>query len=102
MTNTGARPCRELVQAYFRDPVAQVTRPLVELLDWSAVDLGPGAAAEVTFEITPSLFAYTGADLAERIDSGEIVLLTGPDAATLQAVSLTITRSSTTTSEAHP
>ena len=30
-TNTGDRACREVVQAYFRDPVAQVTRPLVEL-----------------------------------------------------------------------
>ena len=42
VTNTGDRPCREVVQAYFRDPVAQVTRPLVELLDWSVVDLEPG------------------------------------------------------------
>ena len=93
VTNTGGRPCRELVQAYFRDPVAQVTRPLVELFDWAAVDLDPGATGEATFEVSSSLFAYTGPDLTERLDSGEIVLLTGPDAATLQPVSLTVTRS---------
>ena len=102
VTNTGDRPCRELVQAYFRDPVAQVTRPLVELLDWVRVGLEPGATGEATFEVTPSLFAYTGPDLTERIDSGEIVLLTGPDAATLQAVSLTVTLGATDRAEAHP
>ena len=103
VTNTGTRPCRELVQAYFRDPVAEVTRPLVELLDWTALDVEPGATAEATFEVTPALFAYTGADLTERIDDGEIVLFTGPDSARLQPVSLTITLgSTTTTSEAHP
>lgn len=102
VTNTGDRPCRELVQAYFRDPVAQVTRPLVELFDWAAVDLEPGATGEATFEVAPSLFAYTGPDLTERIDSGEIVLLTGPDAATLQPVSLTVTLGATDRAEARP
>ena len=45
VTNTGGRPCREVVQLYFRDPVAQVTRPLVELTDWALVDLEPGQPA---------------------------------------------------------
>ena len=48
VTNTGERPCREVVQLYFRDPVAEVTRPLVELTDWALVDLEPGQAREVT------------------------------------------------------
>jgi beta-glucosidase len=91
VTNTGDRACRELVQAYFRDPVADVTRPLVELLDWRAVDLAPGETAEVTFVVAPKQFAYTGVDLTERVDDGEIVLMTGPDAATLRSVSVTVT-----------
>ena len=78
------------MQAYFRDPVAQVTRPLVELFDWAVVDLEPGASAEVSFEVTPRTFAYTGPELTERVDDGEIVLLTGPDAARLQQVSITL------------
>src|SRR4051794_33062581 len=90
ITNTGERPCREVVQLYFRDPVAQVTRPLVELTDWKLVDLGPGQAREVTFDVTAEQTAYAGRDLTTRVDEGEIALLTGPDAARLQPVSITV------------
>ncbi len=92
VTNTGERPCREVVQLYFRDPVAQVTRPLVELTDWALVDLEPGQAREVTFDVRADQAAYAGRDLTTRVDEGEIVLLTGPDAAHLQPVSVTVTK----------
>ncbi|TQM65142.1 glycoside hydrolase family 3 N-terminal domain-containing protein [Humibacillus xanthopallidus] len=94
VTNTGDRPCREVVQLYLRDPVAEVTRPLVELTDWSLVDLEPGQAREVTFDVRAEQAAYAGRDLTTRVDEGEIVLLTGPDAAHLGAVSVTVRRSS--------
>ncbi|GAA2740436.1 glycoside hydrolase family 3 N-terminal domain-containing protein [Terrabacter aerolatus] len=90
VTNTGERPCREVVQLYFRDPVAEVTRPLVELTDWALVDLEPGQAREVTFDVQAGQTAYAGRDLTTRVDEGEIVLLTGPDAARLQSVSITV------------
>lgn len=92
VTNTGERPCREVVQLYFRDPVAQVTRPLVELMDWALVDLEPGQAREVTFDVEAQQTAYAGRDLTTRVDEGEIVLMTGPDAARLQPVSVTLTK----------
>lgn len=91
VTNTGNRPCREVVQLYVHDPVAEVTRPEVELLGWHAVELAPGAAADVELVVAANDLAYTGRDLAERVDPGEVVLLTGPDAATLRAVSLHLT-----------
>ncbi|WP_330475548.1 glycoside hydrolase family 3 N-terminal domain-containing protein [Terrabacter sp. C0L_2] len=90
VTNTGDRPCREVVQLYFRDPVAEVTRPLVELTDWALVDLEPGQAREVTFDVDAEQTAYAGRDLTTRVDEGEIVLLTGPDAARLQSVSIQV------------
>ena len=90
ITNSGNRPCRENVQLYFRDPVAEVTRPLVELADWSLVDLAPGETREVTFEVRAQQFAYAGRDQSSRVDDGEIVLLTGPDSATLQPVAVTV------------
>ena len=37
-------------------PSPQVTRPLVELTDWALVDLEPGQAREVTFEVTAEQF----------------------------------------------
>ncbi len=92
VTNTGERPCRETVQLYFRDPVAEVTRPLVELMDWALVDLAPGEAREVTFDVRAEQAAYVGRDLTTRVDEGEIVLLTGPDSARLQPVSVTVTK----------
>ncbi|GAA2495985.1 glycoside hydrolase family 3 N-terminal domain-containing protein [Terrabacter carboxydivorans] len=90
VTNAGDRPCREVVQLYFRDPVAEVTRPLVELTDWALVDLEPGQAREVTFDVDAEQTAYAGRDLTTRVDEGEIVLLTGPDSARLQSVSITV------------
>ncbi|MEW1952048.1 glycoside hydrolase family 3 N-terminal domain-containing protein [Terrabacter sp. NPDC080008] len=92
VANIGDRPCREVVQLYFRDPVAQVTRPLVELMDWALVDLVPGEAREVTFDVRAEHTAYAGRDLTTRVDDGEIVLLTGPDSARLQPVSVTVTK----------
>jgi beta-glucosidase len=73
-------------QLYVRDPVAQVTRALVELTDWALVDLQPGQSERVTFELHAHQFAYAGRDLTARVDEGEIVLLTGPDSARLQSV----------------
>ncbi|WP_392543817.1 glycoside hydrolase family 3 N-terminal domain-containing protein [Oryzobacter telluris] len=91
VTNTGERPCREVVQVYAHDPVADVTRPEVELVAWRSVAIAPGASEDVEFALTATDFAYTGRDLTERVDAGEVVLLTGPDAATLRPVSLHLT-----------
>ena len=94
VTNTGGRAAREVVQIYFRDPVAEVTRPLVELIDWALVDLAPGESREVTFDVRAVQFAYAGRDLTTRVDEGEIVLLTGPDSARLQSVTITTKKDS--------
>jgi len=90
VTNTGARRCRETVQLYVSDPVAEVTRPLVELTDWRLVDLAPGESREVAFDVSAEQFAYAGRDHTFRVDDGEVVLSTGPDSARLQPVSLTV------------
>lgn len=91
VTNTGERPCREVVQLYAHDPVADVTRPEVELVAWRAVDLAAGESVEVELPVAAADFAYFGRDLTERVDAGDIVLLAGPDAATLRPVTLTLT-----------
>jgi beta-glucosidase len=89
VSNTGSRPCREVVQLYAHDPVADVTRPEVELVTWQAVDLAPGERRVVELAVSSGDFAYAGRDLTERVDTGEVVLLAGPDAATLRPVTLT-------------
>jgi beta-glucosidase len=63
VTNSGTRPGREVVQLYVRDRVAEVTRPIVELADWSAVELEPGQSKRVEFEVEASMFGYFGQDM---------------------------------------
>ena len=70
VTNTGERRCRETVQLYVSDPVAEVTRPLVELTDWRLVDLAPGESREVAFDVSAEQFAYAGRDHTFRVDDG--------------------------------
>ena len=50
------------MQLYFRDPVAEVTRPLTELLDWEALVLLPGEKGVARFAVTAEQFAYFGRD----------------------------------------
>jgi beta-glucosidase len=91
VTNTGDRAGREVVQLSFRDPVAQVTRPLTELVDWVALDLEPGEKGTATFTVRADQLAYYGRDNVLRIDAGEIVLSAGPDALHGSTLSLTVT-----------
>ncbi|TQJ52299.1 beta-glucosidase [Phycicoccus sp. SLBN-51] len=90
VTNIGDRAAREVVQLYFRDPVAEVTRPLVELTDWAVLDLDPGETGTAEFTVTAEQFAYFGRDNTARVDAGEIVLQVGPDALTGKRTTLTI------------
>ena len=90
VTNSGDRPAREVVQLYFRDPVAEVTRPLTELLDWEALVLLPGEKGVARFAVTAEQFAYFGRDNTARTDLGEIVLRVGPDALRGGTVSLRV------------
>ena len=94
VTNTGDRAGREVVQLSFRDPVAQVTRPLTELVDWVELDLAPGETGTATFTVHAEQFGYYGRDNARRVDPGEIALSAGPDA--LHGSELSITVLSTT------
>jgi beta-glucosidase len=81
VTNTGARAGREVVQLYVRDHVAAVTRPLVELADWRTVDIEPGETTTVTFRVTPEMFGYYDREMAWRVDTGEVDVIVGPNAA---------------------
>ena len=90
VTNTGDRPCREVVQLYFRDPVAEVTRPLTELADWVALDLGPGETGTARFTVTARQFGYHGRDLRHCVDRGDLELRVGPDAIRGDTVTVTV------------
>ncbi|MGD6749354.1 glycoside hydrolase family 3 N-terminal domain-containing protein [Streptomyces sp. BH105] len=75
--NTGARPGRETVQLYLRDPVAQVTRPVRQLTGFAQVDLAPGASARVSFRVHADRTAFTGRDLTRIVEPGAVEVQVG-------------------------
>jgi len=77
VTNTGEQAGAEVVQLYFRDPVASVTRPVRQLLGFARVQLEPEQAATVCFEIHTDRFAFVGASLDRLVEPGAIELLAG-------------------------
>lgn len=80
VTNTGQRPVDELVQLYFGDRVAQVARPVKQLLGYARAELAPGDSAEVTFEVHTDRLSFTGVDYRRIVEPGEIDLWVGPSA----------------------
>ncbi|UZX02110.1 glycosyl hydrolase [Arthrobacter sp. CDRTa11] len=66
VTNTGARGGAEVVQLYLEDPVAEVVRPVRELIGYARVELAAGASATVEFTVHADRTSFTGLGL-ERI-----------------------------------
>ncbi|MDR0283483.1 MAG: glycoside hydrolase family 3 C-terminal domain-containing protein [Propionibacteriaceae bacterium] len=76
--NTGARAGAEVVQLYLGDEVAQVTRPVKQLLGFAKVRLDPGQSARVRFRVHADRTAFTGRDPATRlVEPGWIALSVG-------------------------
>ncbi|MDA8439269.1 MAG: glycoside hydrolase family 3 C-terminal domain-containing protein [Propionibacterium sp.] len=75
--NPGARAGSEVVQLYAHDEVAQVVRPLKELIGYRKVSLEPGAAARVSFEVDADRFSFTGIDYQRIVEPGQVTLMAG-------------------------
>lgn len=71
VTNTGDRDGADVVQLYGHDPVASVTRPVVQLLGYARVHLAAGRSAEVTFEVPATRLAFTDRSMARVVEPGE-------------------------------
>lgn len=57
-TNTGDRVGVDVVQLYVRDDVASLARPDRQLVGFARVELGPGDACRIAFEVHPSKLAF--------------------------------------------
>jgi beta-glucosidase len=62
------------VQLYLHDPVAQVTRPVVRLVGYARVPLGPGEGARVRFTVPADLTAFTGLEGHRIVEPGDVEL----------------------------
>jgi beta-xylosidase len=90
--NTGDRDGAVVVQLYASDPVAEVTRPVAQLIGYARVPLAAGAAARAVFTVAADRFAYTGLERRRIVDAGEIELRAGASLGALSdAVVLTVT-----------
>ena len=81
VVNTGARAGDEVVQLYFRDVEASVTRPVLQLCGFRRLTLEPGERRVVAFSVPADLFAFTGVDGMLRLEPGTIELMVGRSSA---------------------
>ncbi|WP_344474712.1 beta-glucosidase family protein [Nonomuraea monospora] len=72
--NAGDRAGAEVVQVYAADRIASVTRPLAQLVGYARVELEPGRAAKVTFDVPARLLSFTGRDGRRVTEPGEVGL----------------------------
>jgi beta-glucosidase len=78
--NTGERAGDEVVQLYLHDVVAQVTRPVKQLVGFARVPLEPGEAKDVRFRVHTDRTAFTGRDLRRVVEPGELEIMVGSSA----------------------
>jgi beta-glucosidase len=91
VANTGERPGAEVVQLYLSDHVAQVTRPVRELVGFARVDLEPGRSRRVTFHLHADRTSFTGADHRRVVEPGMFTLAVGTSSEDLpQSAELTV------------
>jgi beta-xylosidase len=81
VTNVGPAPGTAVPQLYLHDPVADVTRPVTQLIGFGRVALEPGESADVSFEVHADLAAYTDRALRRRVDPGRLLLRIDENAA---------------------
>jgi beta-xylosidase len=81
VTNTGGRAGSEVVQLYLHDEVAQVARPVCQLIGFARVALEPGRSADVRFTVHADRTAYANAALERIVEPGDVQLWVGNSAA---------------------
>ncbi|RBY87593.1 glycoside hydrolase family 3 N-terminal domain-containing protein [Blastococcus sp. TF02A-30] len=84
--NDTDRELTEVVQVYLHDPVAEVVRPVQRLVAAQRVDLAPGAAATVRFDLHADLTSFPGRDGARIVEPGDVELRVGASSADVRQV----------------
>lgn len=95
VTNSGEYAGRETVQVYIHDRVAEIARPVRELIAYQQIELKPGETANVEYTIHADMLGYYHTDLEYRADSGEFELMIGPDSRRVSSVTIRLLPSET-------
>ena len=86
--NAGDRAAKEIVQLYVSDPVASITRPVKSLRNCAKIDLAPGEAKTVAFEVTVEDLKFYNQNLEQVWEPGEFVIHIGPNSRDTQNTSV--------------
>jgi beta-xylosidase len=86
LRNDAAIATTEVVQVYLHDPVAEVARPVQQLIAAARVDLAAGQARTVVIDLHADLTSYTGRSGRRQVDPGEVELRVGASSADIRAV----------------
>jgi beta-glucosidase len=87
VSNTGKYAATETVQLYLRDKIASITRPVKELKGFQQIDLQPGEAKTVTFDISEEDLKFYNSDLKWVAEPGEFDVFVGGNSRDTQQVS---------------
>jgi beta-glucosidase len=85
LRNGGDRATSEVVQVYLHDPVAEVVRPVQQLLAAPRVDLAPGQTKVASIELHADLTSYTGRAGRREVDPGAVELRVGASCGDIRA-----------------
>jgi beta-xylosidase len=85
LSNPTSRATSEVVQVYLGDPVAEVARPLQQLIAAPRVDLEPGQRRTVTITLHADLTSYTGRTGQRQVDAGAVELRVGASSTDVRA-----------------
>lgn len=77
LSNEGTREGDEVVQVYVRDPVASVTRPVLELKSFARVELPAEGSAQITFRLPAAQLGFHDRDIRYVVEPGQIEVLVG-------------------------
>ncbi|MET0133164.1 MAG: glycoside hydrolase family 3 N-terminal domain-containing protein [Kibdelosporangium sp.] len=74
----------EVVQVYLHDPVAEVARPVQQLIAAHRVELRPGETVTLTIALHADLTSYTGRSGHRQVDPGDVELRIGASSADIR------------------
>jgi beta-glucosidase len=77
VSNVGARDADEVVQLYLRDDVANVARPVRQLVRFQRIHLRAGATETVTFSLGSSDLSFYDLQMRRIVEPGTFTLFTG-------------------------
>jgi beta-xylosidase len=86
LANRTTTDTAEVVQIYLHDPVAEVARPVRQLIGALRVELPAGATRTVTADLHADLASYTGRAGHRQVDPGAVELHVGASSTDIRAV----------------